>query len=91
MKEINIAYKNGDLARLLEIEREKDQEKIKFSSNAQEKEWECLEKEIELLSQQYEQIKAEVREVKSTPEGNMVKQYRKSKQKGEYFMEYFVE
>lgn len=37
MKEINIAYQSGDLARLLEIERDKNQEKIKFSQNDSEK------------------------------------------------------
>ena len=83
MKEINVAYKSGDLARLLEIERDKNQEIIKFYKNDREKECERLGKEIELLSQQYEQIKAELREVKNTPQGNMVKQYRKAERNGE--------
>ncbi len=87
MKEINIAYKSGDLARLLEIERDKNQETVRFYQNDSEKESERLGKEIELLSQQYEQIKAELREVKNTPQGNMVKQYRKAKRKGENLME----
>ncbi|MGD1704236.1 hypothetical protein [Dapis sp. BLCC M229] len=87
MKEINIAYKSGDLARLLEIEREKNQEKVNFQQNDSEKECERLGKEIELLSQQYEQVKAELREVKNTPQGNMVKQYRKAKKNGEDLME----
>lgn len=83
MKEINIAYKSGDLARLLEIERDTNKETVKFYQNDSEKECERLEIEIELLSQQYEKIKAELREVKNTPEGNMVKQYRKANRKGE--------
>ncbi|MGK7923132.1 MAG: hypothetical protein AB4080_24345 [Trichodesmium sp.] len=83
MKEINIAYKSGDLARLLEIDREKNKETVKFHQNDSEKECERLEIEIQLLSQQYEQIKAELREVKKTPQGNMVKQYRKAKRNGE--------
>ncbi|MGD1713687.1 hypothetical protein [Dapis sp. BLCC M172] len=87
MKEINIAYKSGDLARLLEIEREKNQEKVNFHQNDSEKECERLGKEIELLSQQYQQVKAELREVKNTPQGNMVKQYRKAKKNGEDLME----
>jgi len=91
MKEINIAYKNGDLARLLEIEREKNQETLNFNNNDSEKECERLGKEIELLSQQYEQVKAELREVKNTPQGNMVKQYRKAKKNGEDFIKIMVE
>ncbi len=87
MKEINIAYKSGDLAKLLEIEREKNQEKVNFQQNDSEKECERLGREIELLSQQYEQVKAELRGVKNTPQGNMVKQYRKAKKNGEDLME----
>ncbi|MEB3340100.1 hypothetical protein [Okeania sp.] len=87
MKEINIAYQSGDLARLLEIEREKNEETVKFYQNDSEKECERLGKEIELLSQQYEQVKAELREVKNTPQGSMVKQYRKAKRNGEDLME----
>ncbi|NEO52439.1 MAG: J domain-containing protein [Okeania sp. SIO3B5] len=90
MKEINIAYQSGDLARLLEIERDKNQENVKFSQNDSEKECEQLEKEIELLSQQYEQVKLELREVKKTPQGNMVKQYRKAKRQGENLMEMLI-
>ncbi|NEN91088.1 MAG: molecular chaperone DnaJ [Okeania sp. SIO3H1] len=90
MKEINIAYQSGDLARLLEIEKDKNQEKVKFSQNDGEKECEQLEKEIELLSLQYEQVKSELREVKKTPQGNMVKQYRKAKRQGENLMEKLV-
>ncbi len=91
MKEINVAYQSGDLARLLEIEREKNQETVNFYQNDSEKECERLGKEIELLSQQYEQVKAELREVKNTPQGNMVKQYRKAKRKGEDLMEIMLE
>ena len=87
MKEINVAYKSGDLARLLEIERETNQKIVRFYQNDGEKECERLGKEIELLSQQYEQIKAELREVKNTPQGNMVKQYRKAERNGEDLME----
>ncbi|MDJ0552968.1 MAG: J domain-containing protein [Microcoleaceae cyanobacterium MO_207.B10] len=86
MKEINIAYKGGDLARLLEIEKEENHEKVKFFPNDINKECERLEIEINLLSQQYEQIKAEVREVRNTPQGNMVKHYRKAKRSGENLM-----
>ncbi|MDJ0515109.1 MAG: J domain-containing protein [Trichodesmium sp. MO_231.B1] len=91
MKEINVAYQSGDLARLLEIERDKNQEIVNFYQNDSEKECERLGKEIELLSQQYEQVKAELREVKNTPQGNMVKQYRKAKRKGEDLMEIMLE
>ena len=91
MKEINVAYQTGDLARLLEIEREKNQETLNFNQNDSEKECERLGKEIELLSQQYEQVKAELREVKNTPQGNMVKQYRKAKQNGQDFIKIMLE
>ena len=91
MKEINIAYKNGDLARLLEIEMDKNQEQVQFYPNDTEKECERLEIEIRLLNQQYEQIKAEVREVRNTPQGNMVKHYRKAKRSGNNLTEMLVE
>ncbi|MGB3508930.1 MAG: J domain-containing protein [Microcoleaceae cyanobacterium] len=90
MKEINIAYKSGDLARLLEIERDENQERFEFYPNDSEKKCEHLEIEIQLLAQQYEKIKAEVREVNNTPEGTMVKQYRKAKRSGRNLMELFV-
>ena len=91
MKEINIAYKSGDLARLIEIEREKNQDKVNCYQNDSEKECERLEREIELLSQQYEQVKAELREVKNTPQGSIVKQYRRAKREGENLMEIVLE
>ena len=91
MKEINIAYKSGDLARLLEIERDENQQKVKFYPNDLEQESQRLQTEIELLVQQYEQIKSEVREVRNTPQGHMVQQYRKAKRSGENLMERLVE
>ena len=83
MKEINLAYKNGDYARLLEIERQSNKEDFRASAqNEQERQEIQLEKEIELLNEQLEQLKTELNQVKSTPEGQMVKAYRSAKREG---------
>ncbi|MGC1246176.1 MAG: hypothetical protein WA865_08205 [Spirulinaceae cyanobacterium] len=80
MKEINLAYKNGDYARLLEIESQSNKED--FRASAQNEQERQLEKEIELLTEQLEQLKTELNQVKSTPEGQMVKAYRSAKREG---------
>jgi len=80
MKEVNRAYQEGDVARLLEIEKqhhlqeEIDLEKITKS----EIERLCLqrEKDNQLLTTQYENLKRELRTARNTPEGLMVKDYR---------------
>lgn len=83
MKEINLAYKNGDYAKLLEIERQSNQEDFRASAqNEQERQEIQLEKEIELLTEQLEQLKTELSQITSTPEGQMVKAYRKAKREG---------
>jgi hypothetical protein len=85
MKEINVAYKSGDLARLLEIEAQgaNGEHQVGSSQNDQERECQRIETEIQLLSVQYEQLKAQVREVRNAPNGEIVKQYRKAKRAGE--------
>lgn len=85
MKEINVAYKSGDLARLLEIEAQSagGEHRVGSSQNDQERECQQIETEIQLLSVQYERLKAQVREVRNTPQGEIVKQYRKAKRAGE--------
>jgi len=93
MKEINIAYRSGDFARLLEIDRQSEKGHFKASSSHSNSERACLqlEQEIELLTQQYEDIKAELREVKETPQGKMVKEYRKVQREGENLVNIWLE
>lgn len=81
MKEINRAYKEGDLARLLEIEKNHESEEILFAENEDDQTRQCkrLEHENEILKEQYEHLKYELQLAKNTPEGEMVKQYRKAK------------
>lgn len=80
MKEINRAYEEGDMARLLEIERQYELDKSINLDNASKSEIErqCdrLEIDNKLLANQYENIKSELRWMRRTPEGEMVKEYR---------------
>ncbi len=80
MKEINKAYQEGDLARLLEIERQ-HQGGEKINNNSEDdltRKFNRLEQENEFLKTQYENLKRELRLVKRTPEGAMVSDYRKA-------------
>ena len=80
MKEVNRAYKEGDLARLLEIERQHqagESLSVELSSeNDQKRQCERLEIDNQLLTDQYERLKQELRLVRNTPEGEMVQDYR---------------
>ena len=80
MKEVNRAYQEGDMARLLEIERQYDLDKavnIGDSSRSEiERKCDRLEMHNQLLKTQYENIKSELRWMRRTPEGEMVKEYR---------------
>ncbi|MGC9526472.1 MAG: molecular chaperone DnaJ [Limnospira sp.] len=83
MKEINRAYKEGDLARLLEIEKQHQAgETIEGSGEGLTRQCQILEQQNELLATQYENLKRELRQVKRTPEGAMVSDYRKAKKHG---------
>ncbi len=86
MKEVNRAYEEGDVARLLEIERQHHlQENIELkNSGKSEMERLCLQRERdnELLATQYENLKRELRIARSSPEGEMVKEYRAAKKQG---------
>jgi hypothetical protein len=83
MKEINRAYKEGDLARLLEIERQHQVgESIDGSEDGLTRQCKILEQQNDLLATQYENLKRELRQVKRTPEGAMVSDYRKAKKHG---------
>ncbi|MDJ0616509.1 MAG: J domain-containing protein [Calothrix sp. MO_192.B10] len=80
MKEINKAYQEGDLARLLEIERQ-HQAGEEIDNNSEDdltRKYNRLERENEFLKTQYENLKRELRLVKRTPEGAMVSDYRKA-------------
>jgi hypothetical protein len=80
MKEVNRAYEEGDMARLLEIERQYQIDKSINLDNASKSEMErqCdrLEIDNKLLANQYENIKSELRWMRRTSEGEMVKEYR---------------
>ncbi|MHC5739959.1 J domain-containing protein [Nostoc sp.] len=84
MKEINKAYQEGDLARLLEIER--SQQPLEIIDNNNEDDLTCrcrtLEQHNQILLAQYEKLKQELRLTKNTPEGTMVCDSRKAAKKG---------
>ena len=84
MKEINIAYQEGDLARLLEIEQQHQRLESIKSNNSDDLTRRCinLEQENEFLKTQYENLKRELRMVKNTPEGVIVSDYRKAVRQG---------
>jgi hypothetical protein len=84
MKEINKAYQEGDLARLLEIERQHQAGESVDSNNEDDLTRKCnrLEQETEFLKTQYETIKRELRLVKNTPEGMIVADCRKVAKEG---------
>jgi hypothetical protein len=84
MKEINKAYQEGDLARLLEIERRYQVGETIDSNSEDDLTRKCnrLEQEKEFLKTQYETLKRELRLVKNTPEGVMVSDCRKAYREG---------
>ena len=84
MKEINKAYQEGDLARLLEIERLHQGEES-FSIDSEDdltRQCKKLEQHNEFLKTQYENLKSELRLSKNTNEGQMVSGYRKAVREG---------
>ena len=86
MKELNRAYNEGDIARLLEIERQHslgDSIAIE-SSSLSNIEKQCLRKEADnqLLKTQYENLKRELRSIRNTPEGQMAKEFRAAVRQG---------
>lgn len=86
MKEVNKAYEEGDIARLLEIEKQHHSQQEIDLDNASKSEIEkiCLmrEKDNELLRNQYENLKRELRMIRRKPEGKMVKEYRSCQKQG---------
>ncbi|ASC69807.1 Chaperone protein DnaJ [Halomicronema hongdechloris C2206] len=92
MKEINRAYKSGDFALLLELERQQQQgdlapDTVTAKDNL-EQQCERLVQENNGLRQQYDGIKAELRELRNnTQEGMMVTTYRKAAKEGIDFID----
>lgn len=86
MQEINRAYKDGDFARLLELERQHQERQLSAevtSSNDTERDCQRLESEIETLAEQYERLKAELRWLRNdTQEGELVTAYRRASKEG---------
>ena len=84
MKEINKAYQEGDLARLLEIEKKHEVGEVIDSNREDDLTRKCtrLEQQNEFLQTQYETLKKELRSFKNTPEGAMVSECKKVKKKG---------
>ncbi|MBD2567217.1 J domain-containing protein [Anabaena lutea] len=84
MKEINKAYQEGDLARLLEIERQHQLGESIDSNSEDDLTRRCrnLEQQNEILKNQYEKLKQELRLAKNTPEGAMVSDARKAAKQG---------
>ncbi|MBD2343244.1 J domain-containing protein [Anabaena subtropica] len=84
MKEINKAYQEGDLARLLEIE-QKHQVGESIDNNSEDdltRKCKTLEQQNEILVTQYENLKRELRLAKNTSEGAMVSDARKATKQG---------
>ncbi len=85
MKEINRAYKDGDFARLLELEQQTLNETVETLENSDDLEKVCakLKRENQKLRDQYEGIKQELRHLRNdTHEGEMVKTYRQAQKVG---------
>lgn len=80
MKEINRAYHENDLARLLEIEKQHLSGENIEGDNQDDLTRRCqlIEQENQLLRTQYENLKRELNMIKRTPEGSMVSDYRKA-------------
>jgi hypothetical protein len=84
MKEINKAYQEGDLARLLEIEQQ-HQVGESIDTNSEDdltRKSTRLEQQNQFLKTQYETLKRELRTFKNTPEGSIISECKKVKKKG---------
>jgi predicted nucleic acid-binding Zn-ribbon protein len=84
MKEVNAAYQRGDLARLLEIEKQYEVGEIIDFTNADDLTSRCkqLDRENELLKEQQVAIQKEMREMKKSEPGQMLKEYQTLKKQG---------
>jgi hypothetical protein len=84
MKEVNLAYQRGDLATLLKIERQYEVGETIDLNNADDLTLRCrqLDRENELLKEQQLAVQQELRQVKASEPGQMLKQYRKMRKYG---------
>jgi predicted nucleic acid-binding Zn-ribbon protein len=84
MKEVNAAYQRGDLARLLEIEKQYEVGEIIDFTNADDLASRCkqLDRENELLKEQQVSIQKEMKEMKKSEPGQMLKEYQNLKKQG---------
>lgn len=86
MKEVNQAYKTGDLAKLLQIEAQYHQGKIRpigQDSNLDLKEQiHRLQQENQILNTQYQTLKQNWKSQRRTPEAKLVKTYHTLEEKG---------
>jgi predicted nuclease with TOPRIM domain len=84
MKEINQAYKAGDLAKLLAIEKKHDMGETIDRDNENDLVRRCaqIEQENEVLNSQFANLKEEVRQTKNTQEGAIVTEYKKMTKHG---------
>lgn len=84
MKEINKAYQEGDIAKLLEIERKHNLGESIDHNNEDDLARQCnrLEEQNAILKTQSENLKRELRLVKNTPEGALVADARKASKLG---------
>lgn len=73
MKEINLAYQNGDLARLLEIEKQQDLEALIDRDSSDDLTRHCakVESENSFLKKQLETLKRQLKLTKKTQQGEM--------------------
>jgi predicted nucleic acid-binding Zn-ribbon protein len=84
MKEVNVAYQRGDLARLLEIEKQYQIGETIDLNNADDLTVRChqLDRENELLKEQQASLQKEMREVKKSHPGQMLSEYRQLRKQG---------
>ncbi|MFB2973046.1 molecular chaperone DnaJ [Aerosakkonema sp. BLCC-F183] len=84
MKELNRAYQENDLAKLLEIEKQHltGEDIDSFSEDDLTRQCHILEQQNSLLKKQYENLKQELRLAKNTPEGALVSDYRQATKLG---------
>ncbi|MBE9228645.1 J domain-containing protein [Phormidium sp. LEGE 05292] len=84
MKELNKAYQEGDLAKLLEIEQQHlaGEDIANFTEDDLTRKFQILSQQNSLLKKQYENLKRELRLAKNTPEGSLISEYRQAVKMG---------
>ncbi|MFB2834304.1 J domain-containing protein [Floridanema evergladense] len=84
MKELNKAYQEGDLAKLLEIEQQHlaGEDIANFSEDDLTRKFQILTQQNSLLKKQYDNLKRELRLAKNTPEGSLISEYRQATKMG---------